>query len=451
MTSTLYLDCKKIIFSLLYCISPLIIYEEKQFFPIVLIVIFSLLFFVEENKINKYLYFYIVAASFFGVSVLGIKLYNWIVIIEFIILLLKKKILSINNNIYIYALFITYVVINTIIRSNELNINASLLSIGRLIFAFLALVVYSQSMFSEVDIKSLVKNIDFFMMLLCIQTMVMKVCYNVLGVLNGFDSIFFKVSVYGDISSLQAMNGLESRGTGFFSDPNKLLCFIILLLCLRCTLSKSIKFDKAYLFYIIGMALTGSRLSYIVIVIFLIFKLLERIFKNTIIAFLNSLLVVVIIGLIVMLFNVPLNDILGQLSNRLLSLIGRSSSVNSSSDITSDNRFYIWNYALPYIKNHWIIGNGLASESTLLPFTTHNTVIYLLLDTGIIGTILYFVFVLNVFYKYIGLINFIIFLLIPFMFLDLVDYNVIFFVMGICMALGEAKKNDYFKYNYSDI
>lgn len=80
-----------------------------------------------------------------------------------------------------------------------------------------------------------------------------------------------------------------------------------------------------------------------------------------------------------------------------------------------------------------LFGNGIFSERTLLPYPTHNTIIQLLLDYGIVGLAIYVIAVMKIVLKHMNVVNWILLLLIPSLVLDLANYNCIFFVFAITL------------------
>ena len=135
-----------------------------------------------------------------------------------------------------------------------------------------------------------------------------------------------------------------------------------------------------------------------------------------------------------MLNNITIGDLLNNISDSIVKLMGRQRTLNVNSNLADDNRVQIWKYAFQYISNHIFVGNGLASETILLPYPTHNTYVYLLLNTGCIGLISYVVWLFKAAYRILRLDDFIFFILIPTFFLDLTDYNMLFFSLGFILA-----------------
>ena len=231
------------LFGFLFCILPIALYLNKVIFISMFIIIFFLLIFAKESSPEKWILLYIVSASFFGISLFSIKLYDIILIFALIYLLLIGKFKKINFAIVPFILFIAYLIVRLYLISTattDTNYNSlGTLSLVRFLFALLACVVFSQSFFSTINIKRVINKLDLFAIFLAIQIIVMRLCYQFWGSENNFLTGPFIVNLYGDSMVANSQRQLEMRSCAFFSDPNKLMCFVLVLLLLRRFLLKN--------------------------------------------------------------------------------------------------------------------------------------------------------------------------------------------------------------------
>lgn len=68
----------------------------------------------------------------------------------------------------------------------------------------------------------------------------------------------------------------------------------------------------------------------------------------------------------------------------------------SGNILVSNSRNETWDRIMPYIKEHWLFGNGLFSDRRILGVYTHNIVLEVLLDFGIIAGVIILLFALYI-------------------------------------------------------
>lgn len=426
------------IFSVIFIFLPLFFYRSSIIFLCAFFVLFLLILINRNNNaILKTFECYVLAASLFGISFLGIKIYDIVLIFVFIFLLISSQLKTIYNTLFLFLIFLFIAIGSTLLFGNNYveNKSAVQVQILRYFFAALAFWLFSQECYGKIDKTVVVKFLDYFSILMLGQTMMMMMCAAVFPVSHNFSGSIFLVNLYGNTNLLNGANQVEARATAFFSDPNKLMCFMFLLLLIRRTISQEKIFTLKEIPYMLTALITGSRVAFICVGFFVLYVLSLRIFfKNNLLAFLSLVGIFAISYIILMLNNITIGDLLNNISDSILKLMGRQRTLNVNSNLADDNRVQIWKYAFQYIPNHIFVGNGLASETILLPYPTHNTYVYLLLNTGCIGLISYVMWLFKAAYRILRLDDFIFFILIPTFFLDLTDYNMLFFSLGFILA-----------------
>jgi len=247
-------------------------------------------------------------------------------------------------------------------------------------------------------------------------------------------------SSVGPVSIQVFSDDSESRISAFFSDPNKMMCYFLILLLIRILLEtaihgKNIKWHWQYLIYLIGAVISLARTSVISVILFILLFLCYRyLFKNNIqIGNFLLFMVTLIVFLLIIQFQTAFFTWIDHFFASVLEVFGRTRTAQIDGNMTTDSRVLVWREAFNYIKQSPLFGNGLLSESNLLPIPTHNTVIQLLLDTGLIGILLY---ITGIFRPILEVVPFWLVLatmIIPMLFLDLGNFRLIFVVLGIAM------------------
>lgn len=441
----------KLMLALIYAVLPLLAYKARILFFLSFILAFMLLKHLSKNGIYFIFNSYIFASSFFGISIIGIKLFDIILLLACIYLLFKNEITSFNKSFYLIGLFFVYIVFEFIfinLMRFPYNTNGGI-ELARYIFAFIALVLFSQNSFRQLSPHKLINSINYFGILLIAQTLMMSFCHNLFGALDNFKTGLFTVNVFnyeGKLSGLSSNIDAEVRVSAFFSDPNKLMAFFFCLLFLKKYISKNKKIDKDDFIYLLGSLVTGARTALIVVAFYLFAAFISSfLHDNQILGYCVLITGAIILYLISAFNNITATEMINDVMNKALKLFGRQRTLAIDSNISNDGRVLIWKQSYIYIKEHLIFGNGLLSEAKLLPYPTHNTIIQLLLDTGIIGLALFALGIIRIIWKSKYLNYFVILILLPALFLDLANYNFIYFVLGIVAGIGNrtilAKEN----------
>lgn len=442
------LSLNTFLLAILYAFLPLVAYKAKILFLPCIFLIFMVLWFCSSRGLYYAISSYIISFSFFGISIAGIKLFDIVLIFILIYMLINNKINGLNFKYDILIIFIIYILfIYVFVNITRIPNNYDgYIEIIRYIFAFLALIIFSQRAYGLLNRKKIIRIIDFVSIILIIQTIVMSLCHKLFGDLEQVKSLFLTVDVfnYDNINNIAAGNmgsGNEARVSAFFSDPNKLMIFFFCLLFVRKLLKNKIIFDKYDLIYLLGALLTGARTSVIVATIYIIVLFIATYFKGKqILGYVIFALIIIIFNIIIMFNDSSFMGLVDGIMDKILILFGRQRTLSIDSNISTDGRIIIWKQAFPFIKQHILFGNGLLSEKILLPYPTHNTLIQLLLDTGIVGLVLFLGGITKILWQEEFLPYFLVLIGISSLFLDLANYNFIYFVLGfiICFHIGKG-------------
>ena len=111
-------------------------------------------------------------------------------------------------------------------------------------------------------------------------------------------------------------------------------------------------------------------------------------------------------------------------------LLGREHTLKVNASFEDDNRMRIWMMAFNYIKQKPIIGYGWIANEQLLPYPTHNTLISLLLDGGLIVLMSYIYTFLPLFKNKRQDIV-IPYIIVPLLLLDLGNYRLWYLLLGL--------------------
>lgn len=446
----------KMVLAFSYAILPLLAYKAKPLFLLFFILVFILMKHLSSNGLYFIFNSYIFASSFFGISIIGIKFFDIILVLSGIYLLFKREIKVFSKSFYLICFFFSYLIfIYIFINLMRFPYNVGgYIELARYIFAFFALIVFSQSCFNQLLPQKLVNSINYLGIILIIQTLVMSVCHNLFGALEKFKTGIFTVNIFnyeGKLNDITQNMDTEARVSAFFSDPNKLMAFFFCLLFLKKYISGNKKFDKDDFIYLLGAFVTGARTALIVVIFYLIASFISSFLDgNQILGYSIVIVTFIMIYGILAFNNITITQAINNIMNKALVLFGRQRTLAIDSNVSNDGRVIIWKQSLVYIKEHLLFGNGLLSEAKLLPYPTHNTLIQLLLDTGVIGLALFVLGIVRIIWKKGHLNYFIILLFIPALFLDLANYNFIYFVLGMITGINNKKvKKEYKNENIS--
>lgn len=368
--------------------------------------------------------------SFFGISFAGIKISDISLMLGLFLFLIKERQIKMRKELLVILPFFMYISFmwlssdgDFIVQNENAGPGTELL---RYLFAGVALFLFYQL---RPNFKKMVHWLDLLVTAIVVQALLMFGMQDLKSVSDGI----IQVSLY----SVDALNvNSEARISAFFSDPNKMMAFFSILVLIRVAYLRLVdenylKFDKFLILYLLGIILSLSRTGVIVVALFLLWFIVNKVIRTS--SFANFLFWI-FIGILI-LFYLLFKDLFLQLMSSffgfILSVFGRTRTATIDSNVATDSRVIIWKQAFQYIVERPILGYGLLSESRLLPIPTHNTFIQQLMDNGIVGTILYFVPILLRSAREINFTVVMIFLVVPMSFLDLGNFRIIFVLLGV--------------------
>jgi len=425
-----------LLFGLDYLLLPLAYAKSAIIFCIMLVFSIGIAIYHTTDITQRLFRLYLWSFSFFGISLLGLKLSDWVMLIALGILTFKKGLL-VNKSLLLLLPFYIFIVVQcvTLGLGNYRFTSSMWMEFTRYILSLLTVFFFFQLRFKS---EKVVKWMDYFAFGVVIQAVVMFVSQSLYS-FPGVQKVgVLSVQVFADTS--------EARVSAFFSDPNKMMAFFLFLLIIRmfCVYRENatVIWNNSYWIYLIGSVFSLSRTSIISVVIFLVcYLLFEVIFDNAeFIGILILALALVLLFVIIAYFKNNLLSFVNDFFSQILTLFGRSRTVEIDSNVASDSRVEVWKQAIPYIKNNSIFGNGLLSEQNLLPIPTHNTIVQLLLDTGIFGLLVYIFGIILPIIRKIPVWVIISLLIVPMLFLDLANFRLVFAVLGLTLQ-GRQQTN----------
>ncbi|WHS05444.1 O-antigen ligase family protein [Ligilactobacillus salivarius] len=379
---------------------------------------------------NKFVLIFINATLYSCISVLTFRLYDLVILVSFMYLFISKKgDLRVPGRIFILLFFTTLITMVHEISSD------GLLEVERYIMSMLLVVVMVNLTYKFEELYTPLKYIS----LAALYNSIMIYFFIYLGKISKVTGSLFASNIY--IYNQQKVDSyaksFDVRMNGFFSDPNKYMvfCFALIIIIELFIINRETKMLR---FIIICAAIMSlSRTALIVIAAYIFFKQLYFEKKKSFDMFVLEITIVV--GILVILSIIP--DAIFNLNNGTYDvaakLLGRDKTLEMNTSIANDNRIIIWHDAIQYIQQHFLLGNGWLSFEKLLPYPTHNTLLQLILDGGLIFTVGYIIFFYPLFKMkkwYLTLTCY----LIPTMLLELADYRMWYFILAIIL-LGKEK------------
>lgn len=409
---------------LIYKLSPL------GFFINVIAQLILIIFFNEDTD-TKIWKLYILSFSYFGLEIIGLKIYDFIMVISFVVLLLKKRRLKVRMIDLIIAItFISFIMFTWSYNGYESN---GLVEITRYILAFLVFFLFFNT---KPNIKAIISFIPIIALSNIIQSIILYQ-FILMNEISNFQSAFINITLF--------MNTSEVRLNAFFTDPNKFMCFFFFLFVVYEIYyyinKKEIKAQHrwiTHLILVIGILISFSRTGLIAIAIYIVLLLFRKIFKNSkiIYFFIYSLSVLIIILLL------SEDNIIFELINYILvnsaEVLGRERTAEINAVITEDNRYLIWKVTFDYILSNPLVGYGPLSFLAILPYPPHNTYLTVMLDFGLIGLILFVSFMAPII-KNIKTEILFPFIIIPTLMLDLSNFRLLFIILAIVISKNQEQ------------
>ena len=374
---------------------------------------------------NRFLILLLLGVMFSCISIAGIRLYDLVIVVAFIVTLVKKRghILVTPN----VVPFLALVVLVGITQGGSENLTETL----RYIICILLFITAFNNEYNFGDVQNYLMGIA----LANIYYAVAVFGLNTLGRISDYNGIVSS-NIYV-ISSLS-----EVRLSGFFSDPNKYMAFCLAVLFIVELWIQKGKFKNLLILILcISSLISLSRTAILSLLAYLFFKVIKVVYEKSKVlsVALGSAIIIAIILLIVNpdVFSAGVNY-LYVTSTRLM---GRKQTLSINANLQSDNRTLIWRQAIGLIGEHPILGHGWNSIRELLPYPTHNTVLELLLDSGIVGLVCYLILMrklfFNKYYEYT-----IPFIWVPILLLDMGGYRMLFLLLGLVSVYANSITQD---------
>lgn len=414
-------------------IMPLVFMINIYLFVGLILLDFFLLTYGVTGFGNKTAVLFLSAVLFSGISIAGLKLYDWVIMFSaFTFFFIKKEKISMPVKLVPFLIIVFF---NAIIHYT----GSSVIMVSlRYVICIMLVVVVSKAEFNfdkisnEIILVALTNlyfavSVFFFMnagRIIKRDNIVTLISGSIVQRIHPDDFVSVNLYVFSN----------EVRMNGFFSDPNKYMVFCFALLFVAEAFVISGRKKKTLCFLILISALLSlARTALIIIAAYFVLKFLYKIKEGYKRIFYISLCLCVSI----MLFFVLMPDIINNAVNNMYvwstEILGRTRALELSRTLQGDNRTRIWEMALSFIKEKPILGYGWLSNEYLLPYPTHNSVLELLLDGGAVTLVLYI-------YMFWPLIRYrrwdIVFscYLVSSLMLDLASYRVWFFLLGLVLC-----------------
>ena len=407
---------------ILLCLITPFVYVVSPYIFLVVLLLEAFLFVHKVSGIgNRFLLLLLLGVMFSCISVAGIRLYDLVIVATFIITWVKKRgHILVTPNI---VPFLVLVILVGIAHGGSENLTETL----RYIICILLFITTFNNEYNFEDIQSTLMGIA----LANIYYAVAVFGLNTLGRIREYSGI-----VSSNIYVISSSS--EVRLNGFFSDPNKYMAFCLALLFIVELWIQKGKFKNFLILILcISSLISLSRTAILSLLAYLFFKVIKVVYEKSkvLLIVLGSAIIITIILLIVNpdVFSAGVNY-LYVTSARLM---GREHTLSINANMQSDNRTLIWKQAIGLIGERPILGYGWNSIRELIPYPTHNTVLELLLDSGIVGLVCYLILMrklfFNKYYEYT-----IPFIWVPILLLDMGGYRVLFLLLGLVSVYANS-------------
>lgn len=421
-------------------------YIVSPYITAVLIMIQSWMLVKHQKELgNRVLIIFLNAVLFSCFTVLELRLYDWVIIGSILIVLVKKK-MKIVVPVSVMAMMLFFF-FNTFIHPVDSD---TLLELERYLMSLLLVV--------------LVVNLDFdlnkaynqMIMLALASFYNAVIVYLLIGIgkIQQLSSLIVSsnIFIYNQASNVNQvmMQSSETRMNGFFSDPNKYMvfCFAFLIIC--DLLLKDGTGNMLRAIIMMASVVSLSRTALMVLVAYIVLKHMYKMVKQSPSIFIVEVSVICVCLMVSLLIPNLISNFGNEIYDGTAKLLGRTKTLSINPSVGDDNRVIVWQLALESIKQSVIFGHGWMSYENLLPYPTHNTLIELMLDGGLVTTVPYLLFFMPM-YKmkkwYLTLSCY----LIPVMLLGLADYRLWFLILGIILnrrSTIDSEESLYLRPNY---
>lgn len=404
-----YNDINKIIRIIIWIVLPFIFIKNPYIFMFLLLIQVILIGKSAKNFdigcINIYLFIFL----FNSISIFSIRLYDWVSLSIFIIILFRNKKLQIKNEISMFILLSILTLNFVIFRGDD--------AFQELLRYFLSILIFiniTNISFSWKKMKPYLLELSLVNLYNCLMIFI----FTSKNMINNISNTIISSDIF--------LSKTELRMNGFFSDPNKYMVFCTFLIFVVYYFYKQQNnYFLKIILYISGL-LSFSRTIFIVYMILISFLIYTRILRR-----IDMKGKVIIAILCISLFYIFLKlDIVSHLYQFITVLSGRERTMEISATVSEDSRYFIWMKSFNFIKSNIFLGHGLLSFENLLPYPTHNTFIELVLDGGIILLGSWVLFFRKIFYKKTIYLLFPL-IIVPVFLLDLANYRILFILLAL--------------------
>lgn len=414
---------KRKIFRILVCAVTPFAYAVNPYLLLVMVFLQLGLFCTGKDFDDDFCIMFLLANLYPSISLGGFKVYDLIIVLMFIALMLR-----IRGHLFIKPEGVIYFFIVLFIglyhgESREVT---------EVLRYFISMVMCFMLISMQPSLERLKDRIT--EIIICnIYNAIVVYALLTRGVLGNYLSSAYSVNLY-EYSN-------EIRLNGFFSDPNKYMtfCFTLILL-IELFWENEKRKTLAITLLCVSSVISRSRTSILIVFVYLFIKLLIWLYQSDKKAFLIVLSAFVVVALALTANMSFVEKVANDFFVWSARALGRTRTLEINQNITQDNRIVIWRKAMNLIKEHPIAGYGWAANEVLLPYPTHNTVLSLMLDGGIVAVISY-VFVMKdlIFNSKWALI--IPLIVIPLLTLDMGSYRLYFFALGLIWRYPDAVRS----------
>lgn len=427
---------------LLGIINPLLYYLNPYLFLLAIIFEFVIVIKNSSTLMEKLWKSFLLASMYFGVQIVGLKLYDIIILGFLPVIIIKNwKSVCIDNikksHIFLGCIYLIYLLLILIV--NKLGINQIL----EFIRYAMALLVIAEFYITVKDLKEFDNIIDV-LPVYALKNLFSGIVVILMMIYGNFHDKFnlgiIKINIYNSLP--------EIRLTGFFSDPNKYFLYFVFLFIIYEFYTyiyryKTIKvIDKNNLIFILGAISSLSRTGIVAIILYILVKFINiKLFYNKQKLFFKIFLGLIFTMLIIFtIFPNLLVAVADKFIYTVTVLIGREESLVYSSSLSESSRLMSWKVALGSTSDSLFFGKGLFSWKDFYYMPPHNTFVAIVQDTGIVGLGIFILFI------GFGILNLpihitLILLLTPMMTFDLQNYRLLYLLVAILVtAYSNGKK-----------
>jgi O-antigen ligase len=401
-------------------IIPALFVLNKYAFAIAIILNLFIYCLHYKNKSNLFVVIILNSFIYSCLSLFGLKLYDWIIVIYFIFLLIKKHgKFSFNPRMIILLITSVIVFLFHSIKSPQI------LEMVRYIISIILV-------FNVINLEFNFDEIDNDIIHITLANMYNAIVVYILIGLGRVQNISTSI-----ISTSTYIYKGEVRLNGFFTDPNKYMLYCMCLIFIaEIFISNKNKKNIIILLAMISAVISMSRTSLICFGVYFIIKIFKVLRKKSFALFYIGIGLSLIIAIILILNPGIINNLVENIFVNTAKLLGRQNTLKVNTSVENDNRVRIWTMAIQYIKNKPFIGYGWLANEYLLPYPTHNTILSLMLDGGILMLIAYLYAFIPLFRnKRLDVV--VPYILIPLFLLDLGNYRLWYLLLGLIIKKGK--------------